>query len=742
MSSCLGFGRKKRGDDHEPLLPQYQDDTVLQRELHQKLHSYQMVRAIGNGYMPSTEQLIVHLRTLLAADILNPRDPNLSDSGRLLTKYTKQFLTQFIDLIQHKNKNDEIQDFLWYLSQSKVHVDINDLGRKAGNARAKADTAAAYQSLQTVGSLLLTNSDFRVFLSDLNITAREVFKDTAFSLSNVAEDAGKKIDPSEEERRKVKEPGNDSGDAPPNQELAQDAAEVSQVVANGAAQVIKDTEQSAEEKLRGDEGQVMMNRLKQAIGKLRQRNDYSDSVSVIGKLIQRYMKTYSRAVQEATSTLDEDVMENAEMDRAGKNFWSLVTSFGDEQAWKDLEKYWHQVMSHKDSDPQFENLASDLGNSVQKLLTDPDFLDHAPEKFQELREKSEKASSESSLRKDCDALLRQIQVVINSVLEDKDISRLLQTSMHIFRILSPLHNTANSELIQDSINTFVPLLINAIQYIPIPRVEVSTPDIDLLLENLIVEPGKTVNGSSFLPYKLRVETYNDLEIRKARFRTTTTHSHLVTIKLDGLSVRAEEIGFWMRAHSGILRLADEGIASFALDEKGLDIHLDVEIAKERLEQLVTLKAVRVNVHKLNYTMRKSKFSWIAWLVKPVLRPIVRKVMEKQLASAIADALHSANRELLYARERLRATRISDPQDLMTFFRAISARLQPEEDPDLYTRIGVAQPGKGVFKGVYAPGSVVKVWNEEAAQAQERIDDGSEVRGWRNEIFDLHARAMG
>jgi len=742
MSSCLGFGRKKRGDDHEPLLPQYQDDTILQRELHQKLHSYQMLRAIGNGYMPSTEQTIVHLRTLLAADILNPRDPNLSDSGRLLTKYTKQFLTQFIDLLQHKNKNEEIQDFLWYLSQSKVNVDINDLGRKAGNAKAKADTAAAYQSLQTVGSLLLTNSDFRVFLSDLNITAREVFKDAAFSLSNVAEDAGKKIDPSEEERRKVKEPGNDSGDAPPNQELAQDAAEVSQVVANGAAQVLKDTEQSAEEKLRGDEGQVMMNRLKQAISNLRQRNDYSDSVSVIGKLIQRYMKTYSRAAEDAASALDEDVMQNAEMDRTMKNFKSLVTSFGDEQAWKDLEKRWEQVMSHKDSDPQFENLASDLGNSVQKLLTDPDFLDHAPEKIRELREKSEKAGSESTLRKDCEALLLQIQVVINSVLKDNDISRLLQTSMHIFRILSPLHNTTNTDLIQDSINTFVPLLINAIQYIPIPRVEVSTPDIDLLLENLIVEPGKTVNGSSFLPYKLRVETYNDLEIRKARFRTTTTHSHLVTIKLDGISVRAEEIGFWMRAHSGILRLADEGIASFALDEKGLDIHLDVEIAKERLEQLVTLKAVRVNVHKLDYTMRKSKFSWLAWLVKPILRPIVRKVMEKQLASAIADALHSANRELLYARERLRATRISDPQDVMTFFRAISARLQPEEDPDLYTRIGVAQPGKGVFKGVYAPGSVVKLWNEEAAQAQERIDDGSEVRGWRNEIFDLHARSMG
>jgi hypothetical protein len=205
-------------------------------------------------------------------------------------------------------------------------------------------------------------------------------------------------------------------------------------------------------------------------------------------------------------------------------------------------------------------------------------------------------------------------------------------------------------------------------------------------------------------------------------------------------MRADELGFWMRAHKGLLRLADEGIASFQLDERGIDIHLDIEICKEKLEKILTLKAVRVHVHKLNYQMRKSKFSFFGWLFKPLLRPIIRKVMEKQLAQAIAGAIHAANRELLFARERLRATRISNPDDLRTFVKAVAARLTPEEDPDLYTRVGVAQPGKGVFKGVYAPGSVVKLWNEEAAQAAERIED-YEQSGWRNEIFDVHARMM-
>jgi hypothetical protein len=139
-------------------------------------------------------------------------------------------------------------------------------------------------------------------------------------------------------------------------------------------------------------------------------------------------------------------------------------------------------------------------------------------------------------------------------------------------------------------------------------------------------------------------------------------------------------------------------------------------------------------------MRKSKFSILGWLFKPMLRPIIKKVLEKQMAKGLAEFFHFANRELIFARERLRATRIADPNDLMTFIKAVAARLKPEDDPDLYTRVGFKQPGKGVFKGVYAPGSIVKVWNEQAVQARERIED-FEVDGWRNEIFKTHVTTM-
>jgi hypothetical protein len=108
-----------------------------------------MIRALGKGFMPSNEQVIINLRTVLAADLLNPNNPDLSDSGRLLTRYTKQWLQQFIELLQHKNNEDQIQDFIWFLSKSRISVDVDHLAQRASKAKAKADTAAGKHATVT-----------------------------------------------------------------------------------------------------------------------------------------------------------------------------------------------------------------------------------------------------------------------------------------------------------------------------------------------------------------------------------------------------------------------------------------------------------------------------------------------------------------------------------------------------------------------------------------------------------------
>lgn len=738
LASCCGYGRKRGGEDTTPLLPRYEDDTARERALHQKLHTYQMLRALSKGYMPSNEQTIVNLRTLLASDVLNPNNKELSESGRLLIRNCRTWLKLFIELLQHKNSQDQIQDFVWNLTKSRVSLDINDIAYSASKVKARAEAQAAYESFRTVGSLLLANSDFRLFVNDVATIGRQVLADTAFSLSAAANETGKQLELSEEEQSAVAKPGADEGTLPSKDELEQNAEDTTKVIGSQVAKIGKDTVESAKEQFSGSQRETLLHRIKQAVLHLRSRTDYNDSVSTIAKLIKRYAVAYSRVADATLATAQDDIETNPALDRAVRNFWDFLGSFGDRAAWEQLEQDFNKVLSHAQSDPQFESFMVDIGNTVQRMLTDPDFFDDADKKVEELKEKSSKLGNDSDFRTDFDKLLRQAQVTVNAMMEDKDINGLILATRRIYSVITPPGKAINPDLITDAIHIFLPLLIRSVQYIPIPRVEVSVPEMDLLLENLVLEPGRNVNSTSFLPYRLFVSTKNDLEIRKAHSRKTVSSTQsLVSIAINGLSVAAQDLGFWIRGHAGLVHFADEGIASFYLDERGIDITLDLEIGREKLEQILTLRAVKVHIHKLDYKLRKSKLSWLGWLFKPLLKHLVRRSLEKALAENIVNALRAANRELVFARERLRATRIADPQDILTFLKAVMARLTPEEDPDLYTRVGVDAPKRGVFRGVYTPGSIVKMWHEEALRAEEIVQDGEERGGgWRNDIFDV------
>ncbi|EHK20621.1 uncharacterized protein TRIVIDRAFT_48848 [Trichoderma virens Gv29-8] len=726
---------RRRDEEHQPLLPEYNEATQRQTRLHEKLHTYQMLRALSNGYMPSNEQIITHLRTLLAADVLNPQASGLSPSGRALVRTTRMWLSELIDLLKAKNSNDQVQDFLWYLAKARLEVDSSDLHVRASTAKMKADVMAAVASVKTVGSLLLTNSDFRIFLTDLSTVSREVFRDTAFTLRDVAHDTGKKIEPPKEKQQALKHANGDAQPAPSTEDLQQEVIEVAEIVADGAGDVLETAARSAREHIQGEEQEALTYRLKQAVLRLRQRPNYSDSVSTLSLLLRRYLKIYSRAAARTAEVIEEDVGMNPEADEALHNFWLLVTSFGNKNAWNRVEKSFNEVVETGQSDPAFEDLVDHLSKLVQDILMDPDFFNNAEKRFEEIRAESKELTTETSIREKVDDLLGNLSSALRSVSEDAEVTQLINSSTRIAHIVSPKHQYINSDMSTDLVNVFVPLLIQGIQYLPIPRLEVSTPDVDLLLENLVLEPGRTINNTSFLPYRLQVSTRNDVDIRKARFQILSTVTSVARIKISGLSIAAEELGYWLHLHSGILRFMDEGLASIHLDERGIDLLLDIEIGRDRLEKIVSLRKASVRIHHLNYTLRRSKFSFMAWLLKPLIRPIVKRALEKSIASAIEDGLHTLNRELVFARERLRATRIASPEDLWTFIRAVAARLVPRPHPDIEARIGVRPE---IFRGRYAPGSLVQLWEREAQDASQKIYE-YERGGWRNDIFGVRTR---
>lgn len=150
MSSCCGSRRSRQGGETAPLLPRDEAETDLQQRVKQKLHTYEMLRALKEGYMPSTEQAVANLRAALASGVLNPDMEDLSDAGRQVVRDCKLWLRTFIELLQEKNDRDQLQEFLWHLSKSRASLDTSELASQASRAKAQADTKAGKSAWTTM----------------------------------------------------------------------------------------------------------------------------------------------------------------------------------------------------------------------------------------------------------------------------------------------------------------------------------------------------------------------------------------------------------------------------------------------------------------------------------------------------------------------------------------------------------------------------------------------------------------
>jgi hypothetical protein len=143
------------------------------------------------------------------------------------------------------------------------------------------------------------------------------------------------------------------------------------VICAGGSTMCEALAQTTDQSTEDDKGTLWFI-LKEAISKLRKQNYYSDSVSVIGLLINNYGNVYTSAADKTIRTVQQEVETNEELSRAVKNGWSLLSSFGNKDVWQKLENQLQKVKEHSTKDPDFEARMEDLIASIQKMLTNPD----------------------------------------------------------------------------------------------------------------------------------------------------------------------------------------------------------------------------------------------------------------------------------------------------------------------------------------------------------------------------------
>lgn len=120
------------------------------------------MRPIGcsNLILRQNAQIDVALNSFLASKALAKPSDKLSTEGKALVKDFSEVVTQAKNLLLSKNEGNLLQDFIWQTTQ----FDPKAVGTP--NAPVNKETAQqhgdkALQGLRTLGTLIITNGQFR-----------------------------------------------------------------------------------------------------------------------------------------------------------------------------------------------------------------------------------------------------------------------------------------------------------------------------------------------------------------------------------------------------------------------------------------------------------------------------------------------------------------------------------------------------------------------------------------------------
>lgn len=152
--------------------------------------------------MPSNKQIDVALNTALTSKTLNTPSKRLSSEGQKLINDLKLVIEQAKLLVLTKNEGNLLQDFIWQTEQI-TGGNAQLPGAPVDKATAQQHGNEALEGLRTLGTLVLSNGQFRKLLSDATVLMRDIAGDAAQNTAN-------KVKPSEDELSTIDRPADDN----------------------------------------------------------------------------------------------------------------------------------------------------------------------------------------------------------------------------------------------------------------------------------------------------------------------------------------------------------------------------------------------------------------------------------------------------------------------------------------------------------------------------------------------------
>lgn len=447
---------------------------------------------------------------------------------------------------------------------------------------------------------------------------------------------------------------------------SEDTQEAKAAAKQRAAEYRARTQEYLKKKMPQERREQTIWRLKKIVIECQSHPDYNEAISTLLDLAEQYGSHANKLTQGSTGTV-KDVRSS--LAQAEADLKTLIERFANGTSSDDLWASINQIYADADKDPELKDWFKAMDKYIRRCLQEQGYI-LEPASTQDWNKLYDHGNYllRDKYKTHTDRILDELKFFGNQFDEDAQNKQFAQSVNKLFLDLGNDENgkpTFKPHLLKDLTEVIIPATFESVAYIPIPRIEYSDPQVDAVIENLVLE------SDNFMPNLL--EVHNENHMRFGRKKISGHQQHAVEVKVSGVQMDLRDVSFYLNRKKGFPSLTDTIVADIILAGDAFGFTLKMSTAgKNDSQHFFKIDKVDVQLKDMKLKIKQSKHKLLFNLVKPIALKAMRPAIQKAAESAIKDNFNKMDAFLKQV--QLEADRALE-----------EARNDPENAPNIYKR---------------------------------------------------------
>jgi hypothetical protein len=423
-------------------------------------------------------------------------------------------------------------------------------------------------------------------------------------------------------------------------------------------------------------------------------------------------------------------------------FQTLIERFANGTSTDDLWSSINQIYRDADQDHELKEWFQAMNEYVRRCLLEQGYIldEESTHEWDQLYQHG-RYLLRDKYRAHTDRVLDEVKFLGEQFDQDAQ-NRAFRASLE--KLFSDLGHDQNGRavfkphLVKDLSEVILPAILANISYVPIPRIEYSDPQIDAVVENLVLE------SDNFMPNVASV--YSENFFKWGRKSLGSNHKQTFEFTIKGVQMDMRDVSYYVRKKKGFPSLRDQGLLDIFLPGDGFGFKIRMSTADPKDNQrFFKIDKVDVDLSHLQVKFKKSKHKLLFSLIKPlamsVVRPVVRTVAEKSIkdqANRLDELMWQIKQEADAAAQEVYEDPSQAPSIYQRYLTAAQKRMEQGKKKaenavaDKKMNMAVTQD-TSIFPDVDLPGGI-------STKATEFRNLAKQGDAWESPVFSIGSAA--